>query len=74
MASDIEIQAREILRIRHRMNELYAQYTGQTLDTIERAMDRDKFLSSSEAKEFGIVDEVFDKRPAVGDEDAAKAA
>jgi ATP-dependent Clp protease protease subunit len=45
-----------------------------TLDTIERAMDRDKFLSSSEAKEFGIVDEVFDKRPAVGDEDAAKAA
>jgi ATP-dependent Clp protease protease subunit len=74
MASDIEIQAKEILRIRHRMNELYAQYTGQTLDTIERAMDRDKFLSSSEAKEFGIVDEVFDKRPAVGDEDAAKAA
>jgi ATP-dependent Clp protease protease subunit len=74
MASDIEIQAKEILRIRHRMNELYAQYTGQTLETIERAMDRDKFLSSSEAKEFGIVDEVFDKRPDAATEDAAKAA
>jgi ATP-dependent Clp protease protease subunit len=74
MASDIEIQAKEILRIRHRMNELYAQYTGQTLDTIERAMDRDKFLSASESKEFGIVDEVFDKRPDAATEDAAKNA
>ena len=74
MASDIEIQAKEILRIRHRMNELYAQYTGQNLETIERAMDRDKFLSSSEAKEFGIVDEVFDKRPDAASEDAAKHA
>ena len=74
MASDIEIQAKEILRIRHRMNELYAHYTGQTLETIERAMDRDKFLSSSEAKEFGIVDEVFDKRPDAATEDAAKNA
>jgi ATP-dependent Clp protease protease subunit len=74
MASDIEIQAKEILRIRHRMNELYAQYTGQTLETIERAMDRDKFLSASESKEFGIVDEVFDKRPDAATEDAAKAA
>jgi ATP-dependent Clp protease protease subunit len=74
MASDIEIQAKEILRIRHRMNELYAQYTGQTLETIERAMDRDKFLSASESKEFGIVDEVFDKRPDAATEDAAKNA
>jgi ATP-dependent Clp protease, protease subunit len=74
MASDIEIQAKEILRIRHRMNELYAQYTGQTLETIEKAMDRDKFLSSEEAKEFGIVDEVFDKRPAAGEGDATHQA
>jgi len=73
MASDIEIQAKEILRIRHRMNELYAQYTGQTLETIERAMDRDKFLSSEEAKEFGLVDEVFDKRPATGEEAGSQA-
>eukprot|EP01035_Chromulina_nebulosa_P030413 gene30413-40405_t len=68
MASDIEIQAREILRIRHRMNELYAQYTGKPIGEIEHAMDRDKFLSSHEAKEFGLIDEVFDKRPAIGDD------
>jgi ATP-dependent Clp protease protease subunit len=68
MASDIEIQAREILRIRHRMNELYAEYTGKPIEEIERAMDRDKFLSSSEAKEFGLIDEVFDKRPALAED------
>jgi ATP-dependent Clp protease protease subunit len=68
MATDIEIQAREILRIRHRLNELYAEYTGKPIAEIEHAMDRDKFLSSHEAKEFGLIDEVFDKRPAVTDE------
>ena len=73
MASDIEIQAREILRIRHRMNELYAKYTGQPIEVIERAMDRDKFMSSDEAKEFGLIDEVFDKRPAPAEDTAAAA-
>ena len=73
MASDIEIQAKEILRIRHRMNTLYAKYTGQPIDVIERAMDRDKFLEADEAKEFGLIDDVFDKRPIPGEE-AAKAA
>src|ERR1700761_104482 len=68
MASDIEIQAREILRTRHRMNELYAEYTGKPIEEIERAMDRDKFLSATEAKEFGLIDEVFDKRPAIADD------
>ena len=63
MASDIEIQAREILRMRTRLNTLYAKYTGQTLEAIELAMDRDKFMESDEAKTFGIIDEVFDKRP-----------
>ena len=72
-ASDIEIQAREILRIRHRMNELYAKYTGQPLDVIENAMERDKFLSADEARTFGLIDEVFDKRPMPA-EDAAQAA
>ena len=72
MASDIEIQAKEILRIRHRMNELMAQYSGQNIETIEKAVERDKFFSATEAKEFGLVDEVFEKRPAVADEDAAK--
>jgi ATP-dependent Clp protease protease subunit len=70
MASDIEIQAREILRIRHRMNELYAHYTGKPIGEIEVAMDRDKFLSADEAKEFGLIDEVFDKRPAIADDSA----
>jgi ATP-dependent Clp protease protease subunit len=70
MASDIEIQAKEILRIRRRMNDLYAKYTGQPLDKIEKAMDRDTFLEAEEAKEFGLVDQVFEKRPA-GTETAA---
>ena len=73
-ATDIEIQAKEILRIRHRMNELMAKYTGQSIEMIENSVERDKFLSASEAREFGIVDEVFDKRPAAADEDAAKNA
>ena len=70
MASDIEIQAREILRIRTRLNALYEKYTGRTMDEIEKAMDRDTFLEADEAKAFGIVDQVFDKRPASGDEEA----
>ena len=70
MASDIEIQAREILRIRHRMNELMAQYSGQTIETIEKAVERDKFFSATEAKEFGLVDEVFEKRPNPGEGDS----
>ena len=72
-ATDIEIQAREILRMRQRLNELYAKYTGQKLEEIEKAMDRDKFLESDEAKAFGIIDEVFDKRPEAG-EDAGTGA
>lgn len=63
MASDIEIQAREILRIRSRMNDLYVKYTGQTLKSIEKAMDRDTFLEAEEAREFGLVDQVFETRP-----------
>ena len=73
-ATDIEIQAREILRVRHRMNELYVKHTGQDLDTIERAMERDKFLSAEEAKTFGLVDEVMEKRPTPLESDARAAA
>jgi ATP-dependent Clp protease, protease subunit len=73
MASDIEIQAKEILRIRKRMNELYAKYTGKPLKDIEKAMDRDTFLEADEAKAFGLVDEVFDKRPAAKDADESKS-
>ncbi|MXO74675.1 ATP-dependent Clp protease proteolytic subunit [Altererythrobacter aerius] len=63
MASDIEIQAREILRMRTRLNSLYAKYTGKPLEEIERAMDRDTFLEAEEARDFGIVDKVFETRP-----------
>lgn len=70
MASDIEIQAKEILRIRKRLNELYAKYTGQSVEKIEQALDRDTFLEAEEAKVFGIVDEVFEKRPLPTDGDS----
>jgi ATP-dependent Clp protease protease subunit len=73
MASDIEIQAKEILRIRKRMNDLYAKYTGKALKDIEKAMDRDTFLEADEAKAFGLVDEVFEKRPANSESDEKKA-
>jgi ATP-dependent Clp protease, protease subunit len=73
-ATDIEIQAKEILRIRHRMNELMAQYTGQPIETIENAVERDKFLSAEEARQFGLVDEVFDKRPAATEGEGAQHA
>src|SRR3569833_502926 len=71
MASDIEIQAKEILRIRARMNDLYVKYTGQPLERIERAMDRDTFLEANEAKEFGLVDEVYDRRPMPTDDSSS---
>ena len=73
MATDIEIQAKEILRIRHSLNMLYAKYTGKPLDAIEQAMDRDKFLSAEEAKAFGLIDEVIEKRP-MPTEDASTVA
>jgi len=62
-AADIEIHANEILALRARLNQIYATHTGQTLEAIEEAMDRDKFLSAEEARKFGLVDEVVDKRP-----------
>jgi ATP-dependent Clp protease protease subunit len=67
-ASDIEIQAREILQIRARLNEIYVRHTGQSLETIQTAVERDKFLSPIEAKEFGIVDDVMVARPPRADE------
>jgi ATP-dependent Clp protease protease subunit len=62
-AADIEIHAREILRMRARLNDIYVHHTGQTLEQIEQALERDKFLDPYEAKEFGIVDEVVVSRP-----------
>ncbi len=62
-ATDIEIQAREILSLRARLNQIYVKHTGQPLDVIEQSMERDKFLSPEEAKTFGLIDEVYEKRP-----------
>ena len=62
-ASDIEIHAREILEIRSRLNKIYANCTGQPLEVIEKAMDRDNFMPAEAAKEFGLVDEVITNRP-----------
>jgi ATP-dependent Clp protease, protease subunit len=72
-ASDIAIQAKEILRIRASMNDLYAKYTGKEIGVIEKAMERDNFMTSSEAKDFGLVDEVFDKRPAAPDDGSSSS-
>ncbi len=57
--------------MRHRLNSLYAQYTKKPIEAIEAAMDRDKFLEADEAKEFGLIDEVFDKRPSPAEEKEA---
>jgi len=70
-ASDIEIQAQEILKLRSRLNDIYVRHTGQSLDVIEQAMERDKFMSPHEAKEFGLIDEVVESRPAALSGDGA---
>jgi ATP-dependent Clp protease protease subunit len=67
-ATDIEIQAREILRIRQRLNEIYVKHTGQTLERIESKLERDTFMSADEAREFGLIDQVVENRPVVGDD------
>lgn len=61
-ATDIEIEAKEILRIRHQLNQIYADNTGQTLAKIEKDMDRDFFMSAAEAKEYGLIDRVIEER------------
>jgi ATP-dependent Clp protease, protease subunit len=61
-ASDIEIQAREILYLRAKMNELMAKHTGRPVEQIERDMDRDRFMSAEEAKAYGIIDNVISHR------------
>jgi ATP-dependent Clp protease protease subunit len=62
-AADIEIQAREIMTLRARLNDIYVHHTGKTLKQIEHAMDRDNFMNANEAKEFGLIDQVVTERP-----------
>ena len=72
-ATDIEIQAREILSTRARLNEIYVKHTGQPLEVISTAVERDKFLSPLEAKAFGLIDDVVVSRPPREDEAKARA-
>ncbi|MBN2079143.1 MAG: ATP-dependent Clp endopeptidase proteolytic subunit ClpP [Spirochaetes bacterium] len=60
-ASDIEIQAKEIVKIKKRLNEIYAQHTGQKVDKVERDMDRDFFMTPAESMEYGLIDKVIER-------------
>ena len=62
-ATDIEIHAKEILDLRHRLNELYVKHTGQKLAVVEKSMERDNFMPANKAKDFGLIDEVLLQRP-----------
>lgn len=62
-ATDIQIEAKEILRLRHQLNNIYAKNTGQPIEKIEKDMDRDYFMSAEEAKEYGLIDRVIEERP-----------
>jgi ATP-dependent Clp protease protease subunit len=68
-ATDIEIQAREILTLRKRLNDMYVHHTGRKLEEIEVAMERDNFMSPTEAKEFGLIDHVYEKREPLNSDD-----
>jgi ATP-dependent Clp protease protease subunit len=62
-ATDIDIHAQEILKTKKRLNEIYVEHTGQDIETIQKNMERDKFFTSEEALEFGLIDKIIDKRP-----------
>ncbi len=62
-ATDIQIEAKEILRLRHQLNGIYASNTGKPIEKIEKDMDRDYFMSAEEAKEYGLIDRVVEDRP-----------
>jgi ATP-dependent Clp protease protease subunit len=65
-AADIEIHAQEILRVRKRLNEIYVNHTGQSMEAIEEAVERDRFMTAEEARDFGLVDQVVESRPVPG--------
>ena len=71
-AADIEIQAREILHLRHRLNEIYHRHTGQAIEAIEAKLERDSYMSAEEARLFGLVDHVVENRPQALIDDAIK--
>lgn len=68
VASDIERHAEEIIDLKKRLNDIYVKHTGQNYATIEKKLDRDTFMTAEEAKEFGIIDTVYERRAEDGDE------
>ena len=62
MASDIEIQAEDMRKTKKLLNEIYVKHTGQTYDVIEKTLDRDRYMTAEEAKDFGLIDHVYEKR------------
>ena len=61
-ATDIEIHANEIMLLKKRLNEIYSKHTGRSVEEIKNALERDKFMNPNEAKEFGLIDKVVEKR------------
>ncbi len=66
-AKVIQRHAQEILKLKHRLNEIYAKHTGQPLEIVEKALDRDTYMTSEEAKAFGLIDQVLARRPEGGE-------
>ena len=71
-ATDIQIQAEEIIKLKRQLNEIYVKHTGKALSYIEENMERDKFMSPQEALDFGLIDKILQHPPKVGSEDARK--
>ncbi len=67
-ATDIDIQAKEILRLREELNQILAKHTGQTIEKLYQDTDRDFFMTSTEAKDYGIIDKIIEKRPTIATE------
>ena len=72
-ASDIERHAEDIIKMKRRLNEIYAKHTGQPMETIERTLDRDYFMTAGEAKDFGLIDKVLSDRAALDAETGKEA-
>jgi ATP-dependent Clp protease protease subunit len=66
-AADIARHAQEIVKLKKRLNEIYAKHTGQTVEAVEKALDRDTYMTAEEAKAFGLIDTVMERRPETSD-------
>jgi ATP-dependent Clp protease protease subunit len=72
-ASDIEIHAREVLALRERLNQIYVKHTGQSIDAVQDALERDNFMTPESAKDFGLIDQIMENRPEGADETGGAA-